>query len=349
MHYRKPGKPLVSASAMSSPPLLEDKTLLHGVNVTHTRLGVGGYGSVFLGDWNGKRVAVKLLHPNAMGIDETGQPSKALDRFTKELPILQDLSHPSIVQVFGMVPPSSHQGSHGLVMEFLPVTLRNRYEQEPELTDSQEVSIMASVTSGLQYMHQKGILHRDLTTSNVMMVEKAGFETMPVGAKIIDVGIARVLADVNVDGATMSESHGAERYEAPEISKGTTSDGKARFTRPADIYSLGVTVMAMCNRREPPSLYRIVEKGREDDLALMAERRHPLLGVVSKCVQETLTARPTCSQLCEELAELQRASPTAAADGSQSSGGSATYGNPGSVVIQPSANRYQPAVDNNKV
>ena len=284
--------------------------LLYGVEVTQLKLGGGGYGSVFLGIWHGRQVAVKRLHTTVMGIDENGRPTKAFVRFTKELPILQQLSHPSIVQVFGMVPPPSHEASHGLVMELLPVTLRSRYEQEPQLTHGQEVSIMASVTSGLQYLHHKGILHRDLTSSNVMLVERAGCESVPVRAKIIDAGVARVLADVDVKEMTMTLAPGAERYSAPEA-RTARGDEKAKYGRPADIYSLGVTVMAMCNHREPPSVFDLAEHGRKSDLALMKGLRNPLYGIVSKCVEEDSSVRPTCLQLCKELAKLQLRYPAA--------------------------------------
>ena len=302
--------------------------LLNGVQVTQRKLGGGGYGSVFLGTWHGARVAVKRLHATAMGIDENGRPTKAFVRFMKELPILQQLSHPSIVQVFGMVPPSSHEGSHGLVMEFLPVTLKNRYEQEPQLTNGHEVSIMASLASGLQYLHHKGILHRDLSTSNVMLVERAGCEGVPVRAKIIDAGMARVLADVNVDEMTLTPAPGAEKYLAPEA-RIEIQDQKVKYGRPADVYGLGVTVMAMCNRREPPPLASVVLNGLESGLTLMKGLRHPLHGVVSKCVEEDSSVRPTCLQLCEELAKLQLRYPTAlvpqrSGDGTASDG-SVTY------------------------
>ena len=306
---------------MSSSSLVQ-KNLLNGVEVTQRRLGAGSFGSVFLGTWHGRYVAVKRLHPTAMGLDENGRPTKAFVRFTKELPILQQLSHPSIVQVFGMAPPPAHDASHGLVMELLPVTLRDRYQQEPQLTDDQETSIMTSLASGLQYLHHKGIIHRDLTTSNVMMVERAGCESMPVPAKIIDAGVARVLADVGVQ-ETMTLTPGAENYMAPEA-RTECHDQKAKYGRPADVYSLGLTVMAMCNRREPPPIASLVLLGLESDLALIKRLRPFLYSLVSKCVEEDPSARPTCLQFCVELAKFQQ--PYSAASASQRSGdGSVTY------------------------
>ena len=306
---------------MSSSSLVQ-KNLLNGVQVTPRRLGAGGYGAVFLGKWHGRYVAVKLLHPTEMGSDENGRPTKGFLRFIKELPILQQLSHPSIVQVFGMARPPAHDASHGLVMELLPVTLRDRYQQEPQLTDDQEISIMTSLASGLQYLHHKEIIHRDLTTSNVMMVERAGCESMPVPAKIIDAGVARVLADVS-EQETMTLSPGADNYMAPEA-RTECHDQKVEYGYPADVYSLGLTVMAMCNRREPPPIASLVVKGLKSDLALIRRLRPFLYNLVSKCVEEDPNVRPTCLQLCEELAPLQQ--PYSAASASQRSGdGSVTY------------------------
>ena len=187
------------------------ESLLDEVEGTYIILGGGGYGSVFLGKWNGRHVAIKRLHPALMGVNKRDHPTEAFIRFTKELPTLQQLAHTSVVQVFGMVKPNSKGGSHGLVLECLPVTLKSCYEQDPQLTNSQEVSIMASVTSGLQYLHHKGILHRNLTTTNVMLVVEAGCESVPVRAIIIDAGVACVLADVDVEEMMMSLAPGAEK------------------------------------------------------------------------------------------------------------------------------------------
>ena len=303
-------------------------SLLDGVYVSNKKIGGGTYGSVFLGNWNSCPVAVKKLHPTWMGLDEDDRPADAFVRFMKEFPVLKRLAHPSVVNVFGMVRPSCQEGSYGLVMEFLPVTLQNRYEQEPQLTHGHEVSIMASLASGLQYLHHKGILHRDLTTSNVMMVERAGYENVPVRAKIIDAGVARVLSDVDVKEITMTLAPGAENYMAPEA-RTECQDQQAKYGRPSDVYGLGVTVMAMCNRREPPSLTSVVLNGRKSDLALMKGLSHPLYNVVSKCVEEDSSVRPTCLQLCEELAKLQLRYPAAvvsqkSGDGTASDG-SVTY------------------------
>ena len=282
------------------------KCLLDGVEETDRKLGGGGFGSVFLARWNGCRVAIKRLHPTVMGIDEiTNKPTDAFVKFMKEYPTLSRLSHPSIVQVFGMVRPASVRGSHGLVMELLPVTLKVRYGQYPSLKPGQEVDVMISVVSGLHYLHQKGILHRDLTTSNVMMAENAGYEGGTVHAKIIDSGVARVLADAGIDELTMTIAPGAERYTAPEACE-AERDQKVTYGCPADIFSLGVLVMAMCNRCEPPGMSVLVLRGRSADLADLKRLDHPLYNLVVRCVARNPAKRPTSEQLCSDLTHILR-------------------------------------------
>ena len=283
--------------------LVKKGYLLDGVEETKNKLGGGGFASVFLGKWNGSQVAVKRLHPTLMGLDENSRPTRAFQRFMQEYPILCTLTHPSIVQVYGMVKPSSPQGSYGVVMELLPTTLKKRYGQEPALRWSQEVSVLISISSGVEYLHSKGILHRDITTSNVMLTER-GAGTEWLSAKIVDVGVARALDDLTREEQTLSLEPGADRYMAPEVLD-PVDDQVARYGKPADIFSVGVTTLAMCLKREPPRLAVICREGRTGDMADMDED-HPLYGTLVQCLATDSSIRPSAQQLCADLTVMQR-------------------------------------------
>ena len=96
---------------------LSKECILEGVEETEIMLGGGGFGSVFVAKWSGSNVAIKRMHESLMGLDRDNKPSKEFQRFIAEFPTLCKCAHPTIVQVFGMVPPSTHRGKHGLFME----------------------------------------------------------------------------------------------------------------------------------------------------------------------------------------------------------------------------------------
>ena len=281
---------------------LPKEGLLEGVEETTTRLGGGGYGSVFLGKMRGSKVAIKRLHESLMGLDENNRPSKEFLRFIEEFPTLCKFAHPAIVQVFGMIPPSSPRSSHGVVMELLKTSLKARCTQQPFLTASQEIAILQNIASGIDYLHSKSYLHRDITTSNVMLTN-AGAESDGVLAKIVDVGITRALADSAHGGASLTSAPGQPSYMAPETysSSGVQS---VRYGRPSDIYAIGVTAMAMLNRREPPSVHVICREGRVRDISAL-DKSHPMYAQVKACVADVTDGRPTASQLCERLSVIQ--------------------------------------------
>ena len=278
-----------------------EEQLLDGVEQTNRRLGIGGYGCVFLGKWRGIPVAVKRHHPILLR-DENGDLSVPYLRFLEEFPLLRDCPHPAIVQVFGMVPPTCPQDSFGLVMEYLPVTLRERYGQTPLLTDAQEILIALSVINGLDFLHKRGVIHRDITTGNIMLTEAAGTGT--VRAKITDVGTARILEGATQAAQSMSLNPGAQVYMAPETQLEVHQSHRARYSSAADIYSFGVTILAMCNRHEPPDLFKLAQQGRTNDVAKL-RTDHPLRPAIVICLQEEAGNRPNASSLSADIVAIQ--------------------------------------------
>ena len=279
---------------------MAEESLLNGVTQSETRLGEGGFGVVYLGLWRGEDVAIKRFHPHKMGFDKhTGKPSQAFQRFIAEHDTLRPISHPSIVRVFGWTGPDTERGSPGLVMEYLPTTLRERYDMEPSLNFSQHVVVMKSVASGLEYLHSRGVIHRDLTTSNIMTTTDAGSDQEDGHCKITDVGLARCLSDSSKEVQTMTATPGMERYMAPET-QDDIGEGYAKYGAKADIYTLGIAVMAMINKREPPNVFVLAHHGRKDDIKDIP-RDHPLRPFVMQCIADNPDERPCASNLCSDL------------------------------------------------
>ena len=292
------------AQIMSFSPinLASEPSFLDGVVQSETTLGEGGFGIVFSGSWHGREVAIKRFHAHRMGFNKhTGKQSQAFQRFVAEYDTLRRMSHPSIVQAFGWLPPDTARGSPGLVMEYLPLTLKERYSEEPHMTVRQHVLVMMSTASGLDYLHGRGVIHRDLTTSNIMMTAIAGSGPEEGHCKITDVGLATLLA-YSKEVQTMTATPGVERYMAPETMY-ETAEGRARYGRKADIFSLGVAVMAMIIRREPPTVLILIKKCRGPGVENVPHD-HPLRSLVVQCIDDNPGERPSATYLCSELPKV---------------------------------------------
>ena len=278
------------------------KYYLHEVEDTGVSLGEGGYATVTLGKWRGQDVAIKRLHKMLMGMDRGHKPSKAFRRFRDEFSMLIELSHPCIVKVHGLVQALTHDGCFGIVMELFPRSLKMRYEDEPPLTVEEEVGILVCVAKGIEYLHGKDILHRDVTANNVMCTDaSAGSEC--ILAKLIDLGVGRLFNPSSGDEESLSMNPGAERYMAPEVIE-SSNDETAHYGRPADIFSFAVTAVAMLTKKGPSTPRVLAREGRNTDLALL-DRSHPAYEVVLLCIADGAEARPTASQLCEDLLRIQ--------------------------------------------
>ena len=194
-------------------------------------LGVGTVGTVFRAespDINGP-VAVKLLHPT-IAHDEN-----IVDRFQREIVIMERLNHPHIVRIYG---GGLIGGQHFYAMQLLNYgTLKDRLHKYGPLPWLQTAAFASQIASALQHAHNHGIIHRDLKASNLFFGED--------GQLILgDFGIARDTheADVTADGITV----GTYAYMSPE-----QICADKDITGQADLYSLGCVIYEMLTGKPP--------------------------------------------------------------------------------------------------
>jgi len=194
-------------------------------------LGVGTVGAVYRAESPDidTPVAVKLLHPTV------AHDENIVDRFQREITIMERLSHPHIVRNYG---GGIMDGQYFYAMQLLEHgTLRDQLRQNGPFNWQQTAAFAAQISSALQHAHNHGIIHRDLKASNLFF----GSE----GQLILgDFGIARDIheADVTHDGITV----GTYAYMSPEqICADKQISGKA------DLYSLGCVMVEMLTGKPP--------------------------------------------------------------------------------------------------
>lgn len=202
-------------------------------------LGQGGMGVVLKASHAkiNKTVAIKVL--NSRMVDEV-----TIKRFQLEGCASGQLSHPNLVSVFDY--DYTEDEEPYMVMEFVDgKSLQAFLELEGRLSNKVFLHVFGQLCKALQYIHSNNIIHRDIKTSNIML-QIIGTDLY---AKLLDFGIARVLADnENRRSQQLTETGaiiGSPYYMSPEQCMGNQTDARS------DIYSLGCVMYECISGRRP--------------------------------------------------------------------------------------------------
>jgi serine/threonine-protein kinase len=233
-------------------------------------IGQGGMGQVYLARDTrlGRLVALKILSAERMS-----KPA-AVARFQREARVGAQLQHENLVRIYDF---GESKGRYFLVMEYIEgKTIAALLSERGPMPWATAVRLVRQVALGLEHVHGKGLIHRDVNPYNIIV-------TRDGTAKLADLGLAIAQAEqerVTRDGATV----GTFDYVAPEQAR----DSRAADAR-SDIYSLGCTLYHMCAGRvpfpspslpekllghqaiEPEQLWRIVP-GLPEGLSALVER-----------------------------------------------------------------------------
>ena len=194
-------------------------------------VGAGASGLVYVADdvRLNRRVAVKALH-GALA-DDAG----FLRRFRSEAQHAAGLNHPNIVAVYDW---GEDDGLPFMVLELLRGgSLRSFIDAGGRLSGAQAARVGHQVAQALHYAHSRGVVHRDVKSSNLLFDEHGN-------VRVADFGLARALAEASwtePDGGVM----GTARYAAPEQARGDRIDGRA------DCYSLAVVLIESLTGQVP--------------------------------------------------------------------------------------------------
>jgi len=179
----------------------------------------------------GQLVAIKVLPPSR------AKNPQILARFDREARLSVKLKHPNVVRTFQI---GEARGLHWLVMEHLEgETLEEVLARRKRLPPHEAVRLAHQALTGLQNLHEMGMVHRDLKPANLMLVQNGAPKadvTDTATIKILDIGLARSLFAEDEDNDLTAEGMllGTPDYLAPEQAR----DPRSSDIR-ADVYSLG--------------------------------------------------------------------------------------------------------------
>ena len=271
-------------------------------------LGHGSYGAVYKAKCDQLTCAAKVLHPTILDPLDPGA-GRIMDRFRQECAFLESIRHPNIVQYLGMT-RDPESGLPVLLMELLDESLTKMLERSPTaLPYFVEVDICHDIALAVAYLHSNDIIHRDLSSNNVLIVAKRR-------AKVTDFGMSRISgAAPTMTPLTMCP--GTLAYMSPEALKEPPT-----YTKKLDCFSEGVMMIQVCTRLwpEPGPRTKTVPfaaspTGMTDVPVLEPERRqkhidkidrsHGLLPIAMDCLRYQENERPSSEELCERLAGLK--------------------------------------------
>jgi len=276
-------------------------------------LGIGSYGAVFRVLCDELSCAAKVIHPTLFETHDPGA-RKIMERFEQECHFLSGVRHPNIVQYLG-VSRDPASGLPVLLMELMDSSLTQFLERSEEpLSFHIEVNLCHDIVLALAYLHSSGIIHRDLSSNNVLLIG-AGYR-----AKVTDFGMSK-LADANLHMTPMTMCPGTLAYMPPEA-----LDDPPIYTNKLDCFSFGVLDIQILTRQfpEPSQRFTTMEiddpqfptgqikvpvpevKRRQTHIDLVSPA-HPLLPAALDCLKNRERERPSAQELCHHLAALKEA------------------------------------------
>ncbi len=207
-----------------------------------SKIGEGGFGSVYRGVQlsNGRKVALKLLHP------EMTKDKNLVARFRREGLVLCNLKDAHTITTYDF--DQTSDGTLYIAMELLEgKSLHQVFQAQAPLDWRRVFKIISEMCSSLAEAHAQGVVHRDLKPENVYLENRAG---NPEFVKILDFGIAKVMKGEAIDPnqpnlTATGQTLGTLEYMSPEQLMGRTLDGRS------DVYALGVVAYEMITKRLP--------------------------------------------------------------------------------------------------
>ncbi|MBN2293161.1 MAG: protein kinase [Pirellulales bacterium] len=291
---------LSSQENVNVPPQLDANRLRAGDKLGHYELlefvGGGGMGRVFraLDTKLDRQVAIKVLPCEQLADEET------LQRFRNEAKSAARLDHDNIARAYDL---GEDQGLSYLVFEFVEgITIRELIGKHGPMTLPDALSYTLQVADALDHATGRGIVHRDVKPSNILITNEGR-------AKLIDMGLARIQMphDSNDDLTATGVTLGTFDYISPEQAR----DPRIVDVR-SDIYSLGCTFFFMLTGRPPFPEGTVLQKllqHQGDEPPDIHEFRPEMPEEVSVVLRKLLAKDPkrryqTPGELVEQLQRL---------------------------------------------
>lgn len=164
-------------------------------------LGSGAYGLVQTMNYQGSICAAKQIHSNLIEHVSQNERKLVVENFLQECERC-NITHPNIVGFYGVYCPLDHSCKTNDISTHIPLMIMELMEQSlnsfienssTEVTSDVKQSILFDVATGLSYLHQLSMIHRDLTPNNILLKRDRSKRGTSWVAKIGDLGVTKVI------------------------------------------------------------------------------------------------------------------------------------------------------------
>ena len=206
-------------------------------------LGSGAFGIVYKGsDAKKNEIAAKRIDGNAHPRILNQLESHDLDKFVQ-------LDHPNVMKILDV---EKNENIVWMMMPFCKFDL-NRFHRTRDIPHETNLDVMKQITMGIEYLHGKDIVHRDIKPGNILVASE-----VPVQVQLADFDVSKCL-DPEVETSLMTTSKvGTLAFKAPEFFQRTRS-GKIEYHRNVDIYAAGLTFLAILQAEKGKCLIPHIE------------------------------------------------------------------------------------------
>jgi len=266
------------------------------VQIEKECLGGGGYAWVFKCKVSGKIAAAKLFAPSK---------TSEVEAVKNEAELLASLRHPNVVQFVGY---AVKEKQHYIITELMSKDLRMYLNENFPLSLPLAVDIMLQIAHGMKYLHESGVMHRDLKADNVLtnVVENESYISPSVQVKLTDFGMSKLNLN-NSRFTTMGV--GTAQWRAPEVFQDKQNTEK--YTNAADVYSFALVFFEVLTGEVPfakISKSQILGKICGGEMPILPPDGYcpwPLSAFIRECWATRPEDRPRFPEICQRLQECK--------------------------------------------
>jgi serine/threonine protein kinase len=267
----------------------------HDVQLKTEHLGQGGYACVFKCQLHGKMAAAKLFAPSKTSVKAVKNEAK----------LLASLEHPNVVQFIGY---AVKEKQHYIITELMSKDLRMYLEENGKPSLPLAVDIMLQIAEGMKYLHESGVMHRDLKADNVLtnVVENESNISPSVQVKLADFGLSKL----NLNNSRFTTlGVGTAQWRAPEVFQDKQNTEK--YTNAADVYSFALVFFEVLTGEVPfaeISKSQILGKICGGEMPILPPDDYcpwPLSAFIRECWATRPEDRPRFPEICQRLQECK--------------------------------------------